>query len=160
MSDFFEDESGISPLIAAVLLIAFTMTVAAILATWAQTFGRERLKSAGERGTKAIECSNLQISVSGASWKNDRIQAIVWNRAKDNITNFELVVYNKTNSTVPNVYKPSNYNETIGASEFINLKVSGINKEPQKLEINAMGESCPDYQPLYTCKYSDGELTC
>jgi len=151
---------GISPLIAAVLLIAFTITVAAILATWAQTFGRERLKSAGERGSKAIECSNLQISVSGASWKNERVQAIVWNRGQDNITHFKLVIYNKTNSTVPNVYKPPNSNKTIGTSEFINLKVSGINGEPKRLEINAMDEDCPDYQPLYTCKYSNGEFTC
>ena len=37
---------GISPLIAAVLLIAFTMAIAGILAIWATTFSQQRLQSA------------------------------------------------------------------------------------------------------------------
>jgi len=39
---------GISPLIAAVLLIAFTMAIAGILAIWATTFSQQRLQTAGE----------------------------------------------------------------------------------------------------------------
>lgn len=34
---------GISPLIASVLLIAFTMAIAGIMATWATTFSRQKL---------------------------------------------------------------------------------------------------------------------
>ena len=37
---------GISPLIAAVLLIAFTMAIAGILAIWATTFSQQRLQTA------------------------------------------------------------------------------------------------------------------
>jgi flagellin-like protein len=37
---------GISPLIAAVLLIAFTMAIAGIMAIWATTFSQQRLQTA------------------------------------------------------------------------------------------------------------------
>jgi len=39
---------GISPLIAAVLLIAFTMAIAGIMAIWATTFSQQRLQTASE----------------------------------------------------------------------------------------------------------------
>lgn len=38
---------GISPLIAAVLLVAFTMAIAGIMAAWATTFAQGRLNEAG-----------------------------------------------------------------------------------------------------------------
>ncbi len=41
--DNSEKMKGISPLIAAVLLIAFTMAIAGIMATWATSFSQQRL---------------------------------------------------------------------------------------------------------------------
>ncbi|MFB6215877.1 MAG: archaellin/type IV pilin N-terminal domain-containing protein, partial [Candidatus Aenigmatarchaeota archaeon] len=83
---------GISPLIAAVLLIAFTMTVAAILATWAQTFGQQKIQEAGKRGTQAIECPALSVRIESASWQNNQIQVVAWNTGDYNLTNIDLIV--------------------------------------------------------------------
>jgi len=55
---------GISPLIAAVLLIAFTMAIAGIMATWATTFSREQLITATEEAgcIGALDISSLTFS--------------------------------------------------------------------------------------------------
>lgn len=52
---------GISPLIAAVLLIAFTMAIAGIMATWATTFSSERLSSA-QKCVFSIEILDMRFS--------------------------------------------------------------------------------------------------
>ena len=41
-------KKGISPLIAAVLLIAFTMAIGGVLFIWSGTFSQQRLQSAGD----------------------------------------------------------------------------------------------------------------
>jgi len=59
---------GISPLIAAVLLIAVTMTIAGLLAFWASSFIRERVEAWGEE-----ECllANFRVySCNNVGWNN------------------------------------------------------------------------------------------
>src|SRR3989344_7035150 len=62
---------GVSPLIAAVLLIAFTMAIAGILATWATTFSRQRLSIATTEGEclGALDVSSLNTYVEDVTNK-------------------------------------------------------------------------------------------
>lgn len=159
MTRFTPGEKGISPLIAAVLLIAFTMTIAAILATWAQTFGRGRLKEAGEKGKQAIECSALSIRVESAAFSNNTIQAVTWNTGNTNLTEIDMLAYNQSVSTIPQeLTMEKNY--TIKPGDYKVLKGSGLVGTPDKFSILVQRSDCPKVQPLYTCTYSDGEFVC
>ncbi|MBI2578158.1 MAG: hypothetical protein HYW26_00450 [Candidatus Aenigmarchaeota archaeon] len=55
---------GVSPLIAAVLLIAFTMAIAGIMATWATTFSQQKLATSEEKSNciGALDLSTAAFS--------------------------------------------------------------------------------------------------
>ncbi|MCJ7479212.1 MAG: hypothetical protein MUP63_03495 [Candidatus Nanohaloarchaeota archaeon QJJ-7] len=57
------ERKGVSPLIAAVLLIAFTMAVAAILTAWVTTFTQEQTEQLGNQSEKQIDCSFAQLEI-------------------------------------------------------------------------------------------------
>jgi len=59
---------GISPLIAAVLLIAFTMAVAAILTAWVTTFTQETTSDVGNKTQEQISCSFAGVTIYDAVW--------------------------------------------------------------------------------------------
>ncbi|MBI4176810.1 MAG: hypothetical protein HY516_00420 [Candidatus Aenigmarchaeota archaeon] len=54
---------GISPLIASVLLVAFTMAVAAIIVTWITGFTQQQTSNIGTRGERQVLCSYSVLSV-------------------------------------------------------------------------------------------------
>jgi len=54
---------GISPLIAAVLLIAFTMAVASLFAQWAPQLIKNAQGDTAERATTIQDCSGVSISI-------------------------------------------------------------------------------------------------
>lgn len=51
---------GVSPLIAVIVLIAFTLIVAGMLATWASRFARETLPT--------TDCFNIDVIIQGATY--------------------------------------------------------------------------------------------
>ncbi|MFP4116172.1 MAG: archaellin/type IV pilin N-terminal domain-containing protein [Candidatus Aenigmatarchaeota archaeon] len=171
MSKNLRARKGISPLIAAVLLIAFTMTIAAILATWAQSFGEERLEEAGERGAGAVECPNLRLDIESAYFEDGNItNAIVWNRAQDTIGPLQFMVYSDgTPYTFDEVYNGGD-EINISSGNFKQLD-AGTADNPEddddfednieRLEVHAEWERCPDVQPIDRCVgYEDGEFDC
>jgi flagellin-like protein len=162
MSVIFSEKNtkGISPLIAAVLLIAFTMTVAAILATWAQTFGQERLETAEQRGEAVIRCSALSMRVDSATYSGNSVQAVVWNTGDENMTNIEFVIYNSTSPSIPTRFQLNDANVTISPGNFKVLETDDVAQTPSKLAIHAQANECPKVQPLYTCQYTNGRFIC
>ena len=79
---------GISPLIAAVLLIAFTMAIAGIMATWATTFTRERLAGS----TEEAECVGA-LDLSTLTFNNGTISVKIKNLSnRVNLTNIKTII--------------------------------------------------------------------
>ena len=73
---------GISPLVAAVLLIAVTMTIAGVLAYWASSFVREGLPELNE--TQKVQlCSGADFGIFSSSYDANTTQMtiILQNRA-------------------------------------------------------------------------------
>ena len=54
------NKKGVSPLIAVIVLIAFTLIVAGMLATWASRFARDTLPSS--------QCFNVDVLIQGATY--------------------------------------------------------------------------------------------
>lgn len=153
-------KKGISPLIAAVLLVAFTMTVAAILATWSSSFVKTRTQSAEQKQREIAYCEDINMEVESAKYDPGagEITALAWNIGDTNLTDFQINVYyseiNVTSKT------PSNSNKTTAPGDFVTLKVSNIDKTPKKIGILSMKDKCPEIQPLYECSYTGKEFVC
>lgn len=54
---------GLSPLIASVLLVAFTMAVAAIVVVWITGFTQQQTATIGTRGERQVLCSYSVLSI-------------------------------------------------------------------------------------------------
>src|SRR3989338_197785 len=103
---------GVSPLIAAVLLIAFTMAIAGFIGTWGTVFLQTELHGAAIEG----ECISA-LDISSLDYKNGKIFLKLRNTAKINLTGLRATVeYSKTeknteylleNYGVPNSISPA-----------------------------------------------------
>lgn len=97
---------AISPLIATVLLIAFTLTVATILANWVSTFIKTQTEEVGEKSTVKIKCAfgSLEIDTAKYNNTNTRLLVILKNQAGDtdlqNIT-FSIILKNSSTYAYP-----------------------------------------------------------
>jgi len=134
---------GISPLIAAVLLIAFTMAIAGIMATWATTFSKERLETA-RIGAECIDA----LDISSLSFSNGTITAKIRNRGEINLTGLTANVEysDASKSKLHQNLRLANYNFSDplapGATDFF-IYNSNDQTKPQKLEVIA--GNCGDF---------------
>ena len=92
---------GISPLIAAVLLIAFTVAIATMVMGWFSTLTRETTATVSNKTTEAVSCSNAQISieevyVTAGSLATGSARVVVKNTGFTTLGISGLQVYNTT----------------------------------------------------------------
>jgi flagellin-like protein len=83
---------GISPLIATILLIAFTVSVAAILGMWIPTFTKEHTEEIGGQAGRELYCAYGGVSVSQLQFCNDRLSGILRNTNLVDIGNVTVQV--------------------------------------------------------------------
>lgn len=126
---------GISPLVAAVLLIAVTMTLAGILAYWASSFVRVRTEE-WERRLPAGECSFANFKIHNCKYNStlDKITLVL-----DNIEDVELdttlfVIYD--NGTITN--------QTLGTLPERMIKSFTVSDIQTNFESITIKTNCPD----------------
>jgi flagellin-like protein len=131
---------GISPLIAAVLLVAFTMAIAGIMAAWATTFSSERLTSAqqcvfalkildvnykGGVVTMRLENANPTVNMTGLKG------SVVYEDISNNLESLSLSSYGAK--------------DPLGTVETTTVTIdTGNNITPKKIEVVA--SNCPDHK--------------
>ena len=135
---------GVSPLIAAVLLIAFTMAIAGILATWATTFSRQRLSIATTEGEclGALDVSSLNTYVEDVTNKI-HITFKIRNVAPINMSNLRATVEYETSSLNKDyLLKDWGVEDPLrpAVTEFADVNTNGLTK-PKTVEI--FSETCP-----------------
>lgn len=98
-------KKGISPLISVILLIAFTMVVAGILAAWATQFVRVRQ-------SEFVKCSDAGVLIQSSYYDSDdsRLYTNVFNNGKVDMEGFSLIVTLENGSVIS-----SSSNVTIGS---------------------------------------------
>ena len=60
----FTNKRGVSPLIATVLIIGFTVALAAIIFTWGQSFVRETTQQTADSTEQSLTCSRVNFEVN------------------------------------------------------------------------------------------------
>jgi|GEM_PF-1022321 len=105
---------GISPLVAAVLLIAVTMTVAGLLAYWASSFVTTSLPETNETAT---ECRFADFSIYSCTHTNstDTLNVILENLKNIELRNLRTFLFYKDGS----VSDPINLNESLPAGGML-----------------------------------------
>jgi len=130
---------GISPLIAAVLLIAFTMAIAGIMATWATTFSRERLVTAEE----AAECVGA-IDISSLNYDNGTISVKIRNIGElVNLTGLKATLeYSDKSKNVEYALLDYNVTDPLAPASTTWFTIdTGVYTKPEKIDVIAA--NCP-----------------
>jgi len=136
---------GISPLIAAVLLIAVTMTIAGVLAYWASTFVQSGLQQSANQ-TVATECNFGNFVVNACSYNaaTSKMTFIL-----DNIGTVHL-----SNITVFVVYPDNTLNSTSVAGDLPSgtLRSYSVDAVAGGFSTVRIRTQCPNVDEETTCR--------
>ncbi len=132
---------GISPLIAAVILIAFTTAIAGIMATWATTFVREQT-GAISTDTKCIGA----LDISSPAFSGTNVTVTIKNTSPDiTLTSLKAsMIYSDVSKN--KVYELKNHevaDPLPSATTDWAIIDTGDSTKPLKIEVTAT--NCPDY---------------
>lgn len=150
---------GISPLIAAVLLIAFVMATAGIVSNWFVTFSKEQSRKTTTKGEKEIKCSYAALEIRKAVYNNTNqkkeITLEVENTGSEALSDFRIQAMYKNNS-VSNPIQPTDYNTTLDVGGITIFKDSGtVNSNLKKVSIYSK-ECATTSRTWLACKYIEG----
>jgi len=137
-------KKGISPLIAVIMLIAFTMIIAAILAVWAQNY-------ASTQTQLLQDCIDSGIYIHTARWTagaspNGTLKLVVKNTGQHNL-NFNVILEYNNEARHPDlVYvvggsDPISYN--ISVNEFKTITLNDIGDDLEEAKVESI--KCGDY---------------
>ena len=132
---------GISPLIAAVILIAATMIIAGILAAWTSKFVSEELERAAIV-TGGAECFGAQFELRSGSLEDSTLTLILDNKKSVDLelTNLFLILSDNTVET-------KLINETLNGNEIKTITVNNVTATFLTGEIKT---HCPDVSVYFT----------
>ena len=92
---------GISPLIATVLLIGFTITIAAAIMMWAGDYIKEKAEKEGIRGEAQSECiTSVDVKLKDLKCEQDKITAIIENKGSVKIGYFRARITGDGTQTI------------------------------------------------------------
>jgi len=139
---------GISPLVAAVLLIAATMSLAGILAYWASNFVKTALPDTNSSQT-TCQFSDFQIYQCSYSSTDKIISFVLYNYRTIPLSALTATIFDVNNfPTWSNV----TLNGTLPASQFIGYSITGIPSNFTKMVITT--SMCPSLMHDTTCTRS------
>lgn len=135
------NEKGLSPIIASVILIAATMTLAGILAYWTTGFVKTRLTET-ESITGGSECFGADFKLRSGSYKDNALYVILDNRKPVNLllTNLFLIYPDNRVVTV-------SLNETLKGNEIKAVNIENVENNFLTGEIKTQ---CSDISVFFT----------
>lgn len=134
---------GMSPLIAAVILIAATMSIAAILAYWTSGFMKGELERAEELGiTGGAECLSAEFELRSGSYIGGELNLILDNKKSVDLDLTYVYLIYSGNDVVPKLI-----NKTLNGNEIKTITVLEVGDNFLTGEIKT---HCPDISVFFT----------
>ncbi len=139
-------KKGISPLVAAVILIAATMSIAGIISFWASSFVTREL-SGVENATAGTTCAAAKFRLYSGSYDvaNKKLVFILENQRFQEVKLDRLYLFNPNNDL-----RSLTLNGTLAGNELKTFNVSGIDDGFERAEIRS---TCPEV--LASFNYND-----
>jgi len=91
---------GISPLIATVLLIAFTVATAGLLSSWLMSFTKTSSETVTQQSTTQLVCSYGGIGLSSLKYSNNRMNGTIENTQTISLGNITVQIIYTNQSTI------------------------------------------------------------
>lgn len=135
-------KKGVSPLIAVIVLIAFTLIVAGMLATWASRFARETLPT--------TECFNIDVIIQGATYDTptSTLNLYVKNRGTMDL-NFDTL-FKYQNGTITQ----ASQTYTVNGGQLRTFTFTGISNTLEEATIQS--QECANVQDLIQRQWITG----
>ncbi|MFZ3077803.1 MAG: archaellin/type IV pilin N-terminal domain-containing protein [Candidatus Aenigmatarchaeota archaeon] len=147
---------AISPLIATVLLIAFTMAAAAIVFGWGTGFINAIFNPISDKGPKTVQCTYANLDVQKAdvvynfSGVSSSVNVSIYNSGAEDLYNFSLGII--TNSGVYTFNPTNQYNETTPLAKGVATLLKAVNSSSGA---PAGGETFKTLRITAICQKSD-----
>lgn len=150
-------KKGISPLIATVLIIGFTVALAAIIMTWGTTFSKGMQKASEEQANIEMICSNNQqvnFLIDAACYVEDTaldtIKITIDNRGTKSLKNMTLRLFTSPTDVLSGV--------SLGGMEAFGYEVVSVNIDQSTLDGKADLINSLEIIPII--EISGQEVTC
>jgi len=139
-----KSSKGISPLIASVLLIAFSVAVFGIIQMWGISFVKTQTEDVSNRTDRELNCVYGGITVSNLKYCNHYFSGIVKNSNQIDLKNITLqIIYlNATNQKFPLNNSVGGAYMTINAGEMDSFNISMGGSNYDRLHFYTL--TCPD----------------
>ncbi len=134
---------GISPLVAVIMLVAFTMTMAVILASWAQNYASsstEEITECAESGIKIYICK----WITGTT-PNGTLKIVVQNTGDYNLT-FDVVLTFSNETRHPGLIQSFNEGYYIDSHEYKTVTINNVSDDLSKVKVES--RECLNYGVL------------
>jgi len=133
-------KKGISPLIAVILLIAFTMVVAAILAVWAQHY-------ASSQTQQMQYCIESGLFIHTARWTatespNGTLKVVVKNTGLRDLT-FNVILEYDDEVAHPDIVYPDSTIHNISSNDFLTVTMNDIADDLKEVTVRSL--FCGDF---------------
>lgn len=141
---------GISPFIATVLLIGFTISLGLAFSNWIFPLLNTQKGEIDDRSDKLFDCSKAKIffEKNALTANGTRLTLVVENRGSTNLTDFKLYI-TLNDSTFYTFDKATNYNATLLPSQQLMLiNTTSFNKSnvTQAFLTTGPNDNCPSTQ--------------
>ncbi len=109
---------GLSPLIATVLLVAFTMAVAIVLSNWVLDYSKAQTQVLNTRGSQQVGCSGAWLDAEGAVYNTTakRFSTEIMNKGDVPLGDFKMIVIYNNGSSSEYLIAPANLSLGSGVS--------------------------------------------
>jgi|GEM_PF-4706009 len=126
---------GISPLVATVILISISVSLALIINAWIVNYVSERLKEIETSYTSSMECIKSSFRVLEYLIEEEKFKAVLENTGNYPLNNFKIIYYTKSNIV------SSFLNISLDVNEIKYLEHELL-FEPEHIRIIAQTDNC------------------
>ena len=114
--DFFTNKKGISPVIAVVLLIGFTVAVGAVLINWLGSLSGSHMEKTSEIADKQLKCSRSVFNIERVKFGNVTNVTVSYTHGTENLYDFTITFIDNTADfhNVPVLNMTPQYNDSAG----------------------------------------------
>ncbi|MEM5812912.1 MAG: archaellin/type IV pilin N-terminal domain-containing protein [Candidatus Aenigmatarchaeota archaeon] len=132
---------GLSPLVATVLIVAFTISTAMIIMSWYRSFSLETSERIANQTSQKIDCSYGAISFRNICTNEDNLTGIIENTGNIELRNIEINIVYKNGTTL--VYNSTHLGLEdpllVGNRKYFNIYVGNKNE----IAIIVLRTNCP-----------------
>lgn len=134
-------KKGLSALVATVLIVAFTISIAIIILNWYKLFSLEIGEKIGNQTTKKIDCSYGAISFRRVCKDGNNITGMIENTGNIELRNIEINIVYKNGTTLIYTSSQLGFEDAllVGNRKYFNIEIG----DKENIALIVVKTDCP-----------------